>query len=124
MHTMRPLLAVGLFLLLAGVGGAQVRPQEAILGRWESNRKENDSDVKITLEFLRDGRTTMDLLVLKGGKEVSKQHEEGSYRWIDDETIEVTINKEADRAKVKATDRELTITPKSGPPLKFERISK
>jgi uncharacterized protein (TIGR03066 family) len=123
MRALRPVLVVGLALLLTGVAVAQPRPQEAILGKWEMTRKEGETDLKITLEFLRDGRTTMELEA-KSGKETSQKKEEGTYKWINDETIEVTIDKEAERARVKVTDRELTLTPKSGAAMKFTRIGK
>jgi hypothetical protein len=124
MRTTRSLAAAGLALLLAGVALAQPKPQEAILGKWESNEKKGDADIKTALEFLRDGRTTMSLQITKGGKEVTKHSEEGTYKWLDDETIEVTVNKEAEKVKVKVTDKELTITPKKGEALKFARVGK
>ena len=42
MRTTRSLAAAGLALLLAGLALAQPKPQEAILGRWESTEKSSD----------------------------------------------------------------------------------
>jgi len=125
MRSARPLLVFALALCLGGVAAAQVKPQEAILGKWEMVRKDGEKELKVTLEFLRDGKTTCLIQERQSGKETGSKTEEGTYRWLDDETLEVTVNKtDSEKAKVKVTDKELTITPTSGQALRFARVGR
>src|SRR5947207_15623009 len=104
MRTMRPLLAVGLALALAGFACADAKPQEAIVGKWEPQEAKG----KATIEFFKGGK----LKVTDGEKVI-----EGTYKFVSEDTVEVTLtfgtDTKTEKLKVKVGDKEMEATPSS-----------
>ena len=121
MRTLRPLLAVGLVLLLAGVTLAQPKPQEAILGKWQTTEKVGDAEAKILLEFAKEGKLKVSFEINAGGM-VTAQSEQGTYKWAGDDAIEVTTKEKTTKLKVKVSDKELMINDEKGKEMKFTRV--
>jgi uncharacterized protein (TIGR03066 family) len=93
-------LAVVALLSAAGVVRAEDKPQQLILGRWEPV----DGKDKAVVEFLKDGKLKI------SSRDVTL---EGSYKFIDDKTLEVKVvfggNEQApSRLTVTVTKDELT----------------
>jgi uncharacterized protein (TIGR03066 family) len=100
MSVRRIALVAAVILLAAGAVSAEDKPQQLILGRWEPA----DSKGKSVIEFLKDGklRISADTLTL-----------EGSYKFIDDKTLEVKVilggnEKPSSKLKITVTKDELT----------------
>jgi len=117
MRTVRPLLAVGLFLALAGFTAAQGDAEKAIVGKWQATKKAGDKEIKLALEFTKEGKLTMssDIFALSG-----------TYRFLDAETLEVTFKVgEKDmtqKSRVKVAGDELTVTNPDGEVTRLTRV--
>jgi uncharacterized protein (TIGR03066 family) len=99
-----PLLVIVLLGLLTAVAGlqAQDKPQDLILGKWDPV----DEKGKSTVEFLKDGKLRISAQQLTL---------EGSYKFLDDKTIETRVifaGKEEKGLKlaIKVTKDELVTT--------------
>jgi uncharacterized protein (TIGR03066 family) len=134
MPALRPVLTVGLALLLVGVAGAQPKTKDAILGKWVLSEKprsemESKADIKFTLEFMPDGKYTGSVTFAIGGESKTESFE-GTYRILtDDKTIETTTkNKgsgkdEMTRLTIKSlsADEMVLADVKGGLELKFKK---
>src|SRR5690349_3411376 len=113
MRTLRPLLAVGLTLALACLARADPKPQEAIIGKWEPQEGKG----KVTIEFLKGGK----LKVTHGTEMI-----EGTYKFVSDDTVEVTLtigtDTKTEKLKVKVGDKDMETTDAGGKTEKFTRL--
>jgi hypothetical protein len=103
----------GALLVLSGCGSS---PKDLIIGKWESKEKIGDKEITITMEFTKDKIKTS----------MGSFSSEGSYKWVDNDNIEVTAkgldDKEVtEKTKVKVTDKELELTDKDGKTKKFTK---
>jgi uncharacterized protein (TIGR03066 family) len=114
---MRPLLAIGLALALVGVTYAQPKPQELILGKWRATEKQDGKELKITLEFLKDGKMSAKIEFEGASFGVN-----GTYKVIDAENLEVTVEGNTQKSKMKLTEKELTTTDPQGKTTKFTKL--
>jgi uncharacterized protein (TIGR03066 family) len=115
MRTLRPLLAVCLALVLVGIGYAQPKASEAIVGKWEP--QDPNAKGKATLEFLKDGKMKIafgDIMI------------DGTYKFVSDDTMEVKMTfggeTKTEKIKVKVSDKEMEFTPSNGKTEKFSRL--
>jgi len=110
--------AACLALVLSGCSG----PKDKIIGKWE--RKDTQEimgtkiDIKMVLDFQKDGKLKW-TASSKAGEKTEEKSGEGTYKWVDNENIEVTMKdpesgkEKTEKNKVKVTDTELTITGKN-----------
>jgi len=96
----------GLVMLLAASPSRAQDPKEKILGRWETKAKVAGQEVNVTLEFARGGRMTMLVEGLPS---------QAAYRWVDNDHVEITVDPgtaqaQTQKARVRVTDKELTLT--------------
>jgi hypothetical protein len=96
---LRPAIVIAVFVLFAAVARAEDKPQELILGKW----KLDDPKTQSVIEFLKDGKlkvSAQDLTL------------DGSYRFIDDKTMEMKVvlggKEETGRFKFTLTKDEFT----------------
>jgi uncharacterized protein (TIGR03066 family) len=115
MRTIRPLLAVGLALTLAGFACADPKPQEAIVGKWEP--QDEKAKGKATIEFIKGGK----LKVTRGEMVI-----EGTYKFVSEDTVEVMLtfgtDTKTEKLKVKVGDKEMETTDAGGKTEKFTRL--
>src|SRR6476646_6595689 len=89
-------VAVLTALCLTAVGRAEEKqkPKDLIIGKWEHSKTEDKGDVKVdfkmTLAFMKDGKVKINFNAKFGDKE-SKNEMDGTYKWVDDGQIEVTV---------------------------------
>lgn len=125
-------LAFGAFLIcLVGLradAGEGKKVQDLIVGKWRMELKEKQDDkvvtITITVEFSKDGKFKA---VEKVGKPIdAKSTKEGTYKIIDDRTLEVAITgdkKTPGRSKIeKLTDSVLNMTGEKGDKYEFKRV--
>jgi uncharacterized protein (TIGR03066 family) len=123
-------LCFGLVLLLPGAVGAQSKPQDAILGKWVMTQKEGGAEITLLLDFDCERRKLRGALILTTGNQTRSETIEGTYRLLDDRTLEVTIKnggrEEASRIAIKSvTDRELILADgAAGREMRFLRPTK
>jgi uncharacterized protein (TIGR03066 family) len=117
MRTLRPLLTVGLVLALVGVTFAQPKPQELILGKWQATEKQDGKEVKLTLDFAKDGKLSARIEFEGAAFNVN-----GTYKVIDPDNLEVTVDGNTQKSKMKVSDKELTTTDPQGKSTKFTRV--
>jgi len=82
-------LAVVAAVLIAGAAPADDKTKKLLIGKWAGTVKQDDNDVKVVVEFTKDGK----LIRTMGGKTTK-----GTYKVVDDSNIEVTL-KEGDEDK-------------------------
>lgn len=68
-------------ILLAGCGGGTKTLKDQIIGKWEGN--DPDMGGIITFEFMKDGKAQMS---------AASMTIDVAYSWVDDDTIELTID--------------------------------
>jgi len=105
-----------------GLADEKQKPKDLIVGKWEHSKSEQKGDTKaefkMTLDFKKDDKVKIAVNFKFGDKDV-KQEMDGTYKWVDDENIEVTAKdpktKKEDTKKlhVKVTAKELELTDKS-----------
>jgi uncharacterized protein (TIGR03066 family) len=82
MRALRTIL-LGCGLLLAGPALAQEQDvKKQIVGKWETSQKVGDKDIKVGLEFAKDGKTIVT---------VRDVNISGTYRVLDDGKVEVAL---------------------------------
>jgi len=120
MRTVRPLLAVGLLLALAGFALADAKEdaEKNILGKWQATEEMGDVKAKIVLEFTDKGAVSVKIEA--GGTTIGPIN--GKYKLLDAETIEVTVEGRAEKNKIKVGKDDLSLTDTSGKAMKFGRV--
>jgi len=122
MRMVRGLVLAGVAaVLLTGTASAADKTKDLIVGKWEGTHKikvnDEEKEVKVTLEFTKDGKLTM-----TGGKRVNK----ATYKVIDDTTIEVTSKQgdeeKTNKIKIKLSKDELEVTPPKGDKVTLKRV--
>jgi hypothetical protein len=68
-------------ILLAGCGGGTKTLKDQIIGKWEGN--DPNLGGNITFEFMKDGKAKMSAAAVTL---------DVSYKWVDDDTFELTID--------------------------------
>jgi hypothetical protein len=91
--------------------------RERLLGKWVAKDKFAELDVKVTFEFNRDSK----MRIFFGTLPV-----DGTYRWLDDDTIEIVVKgpggkDDPARFKISLTDTELVLTDKANKSVRFAR---
>jgi uncharacterized protein (TIGR03066 family) len=117
MCILRPLLAVVLTLAVTGVVAAQPKPAELIVGKWQIIEKKDGMEVKITMDFLKDGKLNANVTL--DGKELINVS--GTYKVLENDTLEITFDM-SQKSKFKVNDKELIITEASGKESKLTRV--
>jgi len=121
MRTLRGLVVTFAVLVLAGqaYGDAKADAEKLIVGKWETKQKLGDKEATATLDFSKDGKLGMKLT---GPAEFELK---GSYKVIDENTIEVTITfmdkTMTEKSKFKVSKDTLELSDKSGKTQKFTR---
>src|SRR5262245_45784828 len=101
--------------------------KEAILGKWEMARKEGAADVRMVLDFGKDGKLSFERLAKVEGVGDRSHKGEGSYKVLSDDEIETTVKREdgkevTDKVKVSVKGDEMTIKPVKGDAMTFKRV--
>jgi uncharacterized protein (TIGR03066 family) len=114
-RALRPLLAVCLLFLIAGLVSAQGKPQELIVGTWQPTDP-NTKD-SVTVEFLKDGKVKVVFL---------KMQFDGSYKFLSDTEMEFTLTVDGkvntNKLKIKVDEKTLEMTPPDGKLEKYTRV--
>jgi len=117
-------LAACFALILSGCSG----PKEKIIGKWEYSKKESGGEAKMTLDFQKDGKVKMNMLVTAGETKIVEESGEGTYKWTDNEHIEITSKDKAGKEETtkfavkKVDDKELVLSGKMGASDKEEEL--
>jgi uncharacterized protein (TIGR03066 family) len=92
------------------------KPAELIVGKWEGTRKIGDRDVKMTVQFKKDG-----MLEVALGESVLK----GTWKLLPDGMLQLSLTRGADtvtnKVKVAVSESELDLTDSAGKTDKFKR---
>jgi uncharacterized protein (TIGR03066 family) len=102
----------------------EAKTKELLVGKWKSEKSFKDNDVKITVlvELTKEGKLTVDR---KGANEDVKL--EGTYKVLDENTLEATLVQPAKKVTHKLTIELLTKTKlilkgEKADKLEFERV--
>ncbi|MBI1917716.1 MAG: hypothetical protein HYS12_23720 [Planctomycetes bacterium] len=112
-------MVLGCGLLLAGPALAQNQDStKLIVGKWETSQKVGDKDIKVVVDFAKDGRT-----VVVTVRDVSLS---GTYQVKEGGKVEVELNLKDRTSKgtyeVKATPDTLELKDSNGKVDKFNRV--
>jgi uncharacterized protein (TIGR03066 family) len=118
MRTLRPLLAIGLALVLVSVTYAQGKTKDLIVGKWEMSEKKDGKELKVTMDFAKDGKVKVGVSI----DNMAAFNLDGTYEVPDDETVALTFMGKTDKAKVKINDKEMSITGGDGKTNKLTRV--
>jgi hypothetical protein len=94
-----------------GGGGAL---KDKILGKWEMAQKQGAAEVKMTLDFQKDGKLAYAMEIKVEGKEAPVMKGEGTYKVLSEDEIEttmknpMTMKEETDKMKVTIKGDEMT----------------
>jgi uncharacterized protein (TIGR03066 family) len=93
------------------------KPAELIVGKWSAKEKMGDMEVEMVLEFTKDG-------VIKAT--FGSQSKEGKYKVIDDDKLEVTVERdgkeETKKGTFKVTKDKLVLVPEGEGEKEFTRV--
>jgi len=121
MQVLRGLVVGCAVLLLAGqaYGDAKDDAAKLLVGKWETKQKLGDKEATAILDFSKDGKLAMKLT---GPVDLSLG---GTYKVIDEKTIEVTITfmqkTKTEKSQFKVSKDTLELTGDDGKPQKFNR---
>jgi uncharacterized protein (TIGR03066 family) len=92
-------------LLFTNTVAADDKTKALLIGKWEGTMKADDKEVKVAVEFTKDGKVSRTM----GGKTIK-----GTYKVIDSSSLEVTLKDgEEDKThkiKIKVSKDELEVT--------------
>jgi uncharacterized protein (TIGR03066 family) len=91
------LVCVLLACVALSVSGCGSSPQDQLVGKWEAG----GAGFKMTAEFTKDGKATLSMF----GQSIP-----GTYKVIGSDELEVTLNGEIKKYKMKVTATELELT--------------
>jgi len=94
MRLLRFSLVACLVLFVTACGS---KPADLIVGKWEGG----EGDKKGTMEFTKDGKVKVSM---------GPMSLEGTYKFVSDDTMEVTMMGQTAKVKVKVTKDELEMT--------------
>lgn len=120
MSCVRACLALMLLLQMPLICSAQeTNPLEnSLVGRWETSARLIDKDIPIEMEFTKDKKMLL---------RIGTTREEGSYKIVDEKTVEVAVGTDLLKKKYKLTakveGKTLTIKDKNGRVDKFTRVT-
>jgi hypothetical protein len=106
-----------LAIFVIGCGGSS--PKDLIVGKWSGKQ----GPMEATFDFAKDGKLTVDVKLPKEIAEMMKKDTlqmEGSYKVIDDKTLEVTLKdpqsgkEKTEKGPFKVTADKLTLTNELG----------
>jgi uncharacterized protein (TIGR03066 family) len=96
------------------------KAKDLILAKWEMSKSEGKGDlkvdVKVVMEFVKDGKVKASVTVKVGDNAANTVDAEGKYKWVDDDTLEVTFTdpqskkEETKKLKAKVSEKELELT--------------
>jgi uncharacterized protein (TIGR03066 family) len=96
--------------------------EKALLGKWEAKQKVGDKELKATIDFQKAGKLAMNV----AGTPMGDIKFDGTYKVIDDKTIEVTITfmgkTMTEKSKFKITGDKLELTDKNDKKETFTRV--
>jgi uncharacterized protein (TIGR03066 family) len=116
------LLAFVAFLFWPTAASA-AKPQELIVGKWQTQEKEGGSEITITVEYLKDGGLKARFEFPKSGSKIDVL---GKYRFLDENTLETEVNFQGEvrkeKAAVSVTRDALVETDAQGKKREYKRI--
>jgi uncharacterized protein (TIGR03066 family) len=103
MRVLRVAAAVSLVVLLASIAyvHAEDKAKDLIVGKWQPTKP--PEGVQVTFEFTKDGKFRIDGRAKLEGKKEQDIKREGAYKFLDDDTIELTLEQagKSETTKVK-----------------------
>jgi uncharacterized protein (TIGR03066 family) len=116
------LLAFALFLLFPAAALA-AKPQELIVGKWQTQDNEGGSEINIIVEYLKDGGLKARFEFPKSGSKIEVL---GRYRFVDDNTLETEVNFQGElrreKAAISVTKEALVETDAQGKKREYKRV--
>jgi uncharacterized protein (TIGR03066 family) len=102
------------------------KPEELIVGKWTHTEKAGANEITVTLEFTKDSKLNMEM-TLPNAKDPLKIT--GSYKVVDDKTLEITAkdpkgDEKTDKGGFEVTKDKLTLIDKTGKKTEFTRVTK
>ncbi len=119
MKAIRFAVVLGGLILTAGLGPvaqvaqAQDKPKDLIIGKWESADPKKPAVEKGIIEFTKEGKVKL----TAGPVSV-----DGTYKFIDEKTLELTIGDMTEKLTVAVTKDELTATDSKNKTDKLKRV--
>jgi len=74
--------------------------EDLIIGKWEATKKEGDVEMKMTVEFMKDGKLKMGIVAGPVNMAV-----DGTYKWADKDTLETTMKDPTGKGKMEKTEK-------------------
>jgi uncharacterized protein (TIGR03066 family) len=103
MRILRLAVAASLVVLLASTAflHAEEKAKDLIVGKWQPTKP--PEGVQVVFEFTKDGKFKMDGKAKLEGKKEQDVKREGTYKFLDDDTIELAIEQvgKSETTKVK-----------------------
>jgi uncharacterized protein (TIGR03066 family) len=119
------LLTPVLFAALLAPAAAD-KPADLLVGKWTHTEKSDKVEITVVLEFTDKGALSMEmqLPMTKDPIKIS-----GSYKVIDDKTLEITAKdpkgeEKTDKGTFEVTKEKLTLIDKNGKKTEFTKVTK